>query len=464
MRKSIAARPAALQLAPMPPTKPVAPLHVLVISTLVAGCGGTSDATPEADVHRPPGPFVEVESPAGAHSRTPRFSPGARGPLLSWQREPPPGAGAADSTPPSPRVEFARLADAWTAPRTVVRRGNLFVNWADYPSVVELDEGVLAAHWLQYNGPGTYAYQVHVAFSHDEGATWSRPVVPHETVTETEHGFVTLVPDGDGVEAFWLDGRAYADGTNEMQFRHARVSPLPGGVSPPDRADMADAAGGAVLEETVLDSRACDCCQTSVVRSGAATVAVYRGRSATEIRDIEVVRRAGAGWSAPVAVHDDGWRIDACPVNGPSAAAHGDTVLVAWFTAAAEPRVLLAVSYDNGASFGEPRRLDGGGAIGRVAALGLSDGRTALAWIERGADDGADDEAAGEAGARVVVRIAGAAGIPGPPASVGGVSAARASGFPTLAEHDGGLLVAWTDSDAERVRIFRAPLNTGEPR
>src|SRR5688572_31901938 len=40
----------------------------------------------------------------------------------------------------------------WSAPRAVVRRKDLFVNWADFPSVQPLSDGRLLAHWLQRSG------------------------------------------------------------------------------------------------------------------------------------------------------------------------------------------------------------------------------------------------------------------------------------------------------------------------
>ena len=401
---------------------------------------GRDDATAGESGPEPPGPFVEMASPTGTGARTPRFGTAREGVLLSWQRVP--EADPTSDTEPQASVEVARWDGEWTSPRRIVQRDDLFVNWADFPSVVELDDGRLAAHWLQYNGPGTYAYQVRLSFSSDGGDTWSDPVLPHEDSTETEHGFVTLLPDGDGIEVFWLDGRAYAAGNSEMSFRHVRVG------APSDARERPTVA----TNETVLDERTCDCCQTAVVRAGSATVALYRGRSADEIRDIEVVSRVADRWSRPVSVHDDGWRIDACPVNGPSAAAHGDTVVAVWFTAAGDdPRVLVARSEDAGASVAAPRRGDEGGPIGRVAALALSDGRIALAWIENGN--------AGGGGARVRVRLLGRSGRLGPATSVADVSTARASGFPVVAEHDGHLLVAWTDAESNRVRIFRGALN-----
>lgn len=351
----------------------------------------------------------------------------------------------------SASLRFAQLlADGWTAPRTVVERSDLFVNWADFPAVVSLGPGRLAAHWLQYNGPGTYAYQVRMAFSADGGATWSEAFVPHEQATQTEHGFVTLVPDSAGVEAFWLDGREYEGGSEEMSFRHARV--LPPGIG--GRAPVSSAMSASLdpaVGETVLDARTCDCCQTSVVRVGDDLVAVYRGRSETEIRDIEIVRRVGGRWSEPVAVHDDGWRIDACPVNGPAVVASGRQVVVTWFTAADSARVLVARSTDGGASFDEPIRIDDGHPLGRVAALSLDDGRSALAWVE--AARGEDESGTGRAEVRL--RVMDAAGRVSPSVPVAHGSAARASGFPVLARADGDILVAWADPDSGRIRLAR---------
>jgi len=41
------------------------------------------------------------------------------------------------------------------------------VNWADFPSFVELADGSWAVHWLEMLGEGHYAYGVQVALSRD---------------------------------------------------------------------------------------------------------------------------------------------------------------------------------------------------------------------------------------------------------------------------------------------------------
>lgn len=84
---------------------------------------------------------------------------------------------------------------SWSPPSTVVANKDLFVNWADFPSVVEMRDGTLLAHWLQKSGSGTYAYDVRFSRSGDGGKTWSKPAILHDDGTQTEHGFASLVPD-----------------------------------------------------------------------------------------------------------------------------------------------------------------------------------------------------------------------------------------------------------------------------
>ena len=58
-----------------------------------------------------------------------------------------------------------------------------------YPesSLATLPDGALFAHWLAKSGPSTYAYDVHVVRSTDDGKTWSTSIVPHRDGTRTEH-------------------------------------------------------------------------------------------------------------------------------------------------------------------------------------------------------------------------------------------------------------------------------------
>lgn len=371
---------------------------------------GTDAAASSAARHDPP-------APAGAMAPQLAAARGG-GAWLSWL-EP-----AGDD---GHRLRVARFGDdGWSTPATVAEGDDFFANWADVPSVAEGADGTLLAHWLARIGEGTYAYGVRLARSTDGGATWAPLGLLHDDDSATEHGFATLLPDpSGGFRAFWLDGRAMADG-GPMQVRATRVE------------------GTATAPETVLDDRVCECCQTSAALTTDGPLVVYRNRSAEEVRDIFSVRRTAGGWSEPAPVHADGWRIPGCPVNGPAVAARDGRAVVAWFTAAGDrPRVHAAFSADGGATWSPPVLLDDARPLGRVDADLLADGTAAVSWL-------------GGDGAVQVAGLSPDGGMAGP-LRLGVTSTARASGFPRI-ELDGSELHAvWVEvddaGDATRLRF-----------
>lgn len=376
------------------------------------------------------GPAPELVSPAAPGSLAPNWALVAQQPALTWW-EPagPPGA----SGPPW-RLRFARFGSG-APPATIAEGGEYFANWADFPSVVEAADGALYAHWLQKVGTGTYAYGIQMARSTDSGASWKPLGLLHQDGTETEHGFVTLLPEGNGVRAVWLDGRETATG-GAMTLRTALV----------DEHVRTDT-------EERLDERICDCCSTAAVTTPDGPLVAYRDRGPTEIRDISLLRRSAAGWSAPAALHEDGWEITGCPVNGPALATHGDTVWVAWFTAQGNrPRVLAAVSADRGASFGPPIEIDAAEPLGRVGLATGPDGAAVLSWL------GTD----GRTGVVRIVKLD-AQGRLGPVREVARTAATRGSGVPRLLIHGGEIHLAWVHpGDKEKGEASRIVLTRVE--
>lgn len=377
------------------------------------------------------GSITPVESPAGAGSRYPHLAAGNGRVQMSWLQALPAGGFA---------LQHASWRNgSWSPSATVTAGDDWFVNWADFPSVVPVGATALAAHWLQQKPGNVYSYDVRIALSADGGATWSAPMSPHDDGTPTEHGFVTLFATSDGVHALWLDGR-HTGGGHDHDGESAGAMTV--------RSAMIGADGRRAGGEVEIDGRACDCCQTDVASTSEGAVAVYRDRSEREVRDIAAVRFADGAWSPPVHVHDDGWRIDACPVNGPAIDAHHRTVAVAWFTAPDVPRVRLAFSRDAGRSFDPPIEVAGGNVAGRVDVVLLDDGRAVVSWLQQSA--GGTEiraqafDAGGPAGAAVVVAAS---------------SEQRASGFPQMVRAGDGLLFAWTESgDPTRVRTAYATL------
>jgi hypothetical protein len=182
-------------------------------------------------------------------------------------------------------------------------------------------------------------------------------------------------------------------------------------------------------------------------------IVVYRDRSDEEIRDIAVVRRVDGQWTVPTRVHADNWRIEGCPVNGPSVVADGNKVAVAWFTGARDTaRVNVAFSNDAGASFSAPVRVDDGNPAGRVDVEFDALGRALVTWLER----------VGEEGAEVRLKAVSTDGQATPHVVIASSSAARTSGFPRMVRHGNELVLAWTiPGDTGRVRMASARLATG---
>ena len=362
-----------------------------------------------------------LASPAGAGSRFPHLAtPGAGGPVMSWLE---PAAA-------SMSLRYSRWAgQGWGPPSTVASGADWFVNWADFPSVVTDGEGHWGAHWLQKVPGGTYAYGVRIATSDDDGATWSAPQVPHGDGTATEHGFVSLLPWRGALLALWLDGRNTG---GDDGHDHG------GGGAMTVRSAVVDYDGTMSGADTEIDARTCDCCQTGLALAGSVPVAVFRDRGEDGTRDISIVRLEDGRWSAPAPVARDGWRIDACPVNGPAVDARGDTVVVAWFTGAGGARVRLAWSADAGRSFAAPIDVDHGRVAGRVDVVLLRDGRAVVTWL-RGNDRAA----------ALLARPYTAAGPAGRAVEITGADASRAGGFPQVALAGDDLVFAWTESGPE---------------
>lgn len=392
----------------------------LAAASLLAATPGVQPARPSPIAIEP------VPSPAAVGSAQPQLSASDRGVLLSW----------IEKTGTRAALKFAeRTPSGWTEPRTVASGDDWFVNWADVPSVVRLANGSLAAHWLQKSGPDTYAYDVRLSYSKDDGKTWTRSFTPHHDGTQTEHGFASVFQmPGAGLGLVWLDGRSMTPSSHG----HA-------GGAMSVRFATFDAAWKQTTE-ALVDPRVCECCPTAVAVTADGPIAAFRNRSDTEIRDIYVSRLENGAWSEAKAVHDDNWKIAACPVNGPMLSANGRDVAIAWFTLQQEQgRAFVAFSKDAGRTFAPPIRLDDGGSLGRVDAELLPDGSALATWIEF-----ADQRAQFRA------RTIHASGAKSAAVTVAGIEGSRASGYPRVARHGGELVFAWTESANERLQVRTA--------
>ncbi len=421
----------------------VCSIQPLWTSTAAAESGTTSDAASgwtSAALVLPELGHVAQPNIAVDHGRD-RF-------VLTWQARLDDGCAA---------LRLAELVpgdDTLGEVREIARGCDWFVNWADIPSLTVTDNGDWLAHWLQRREGGTYAYDIRLSRSRDRGRTWSEPFSPHGDGTPTQHGFVSMAPvsggEGDRALLVWLDGRnADADtaGSDGHDHHDEGVMSLRSAIVDRD---------GSIHEDIEIDARVCSCCPTALVRANDAShLAVYRDRSAAEVRDTALARRDGGGWRVGVPVHDDGWVIRACPVNGPSLAVRDQHALVAWSTMADGDGISVryrrvpvpadSVSDSVPATF---RVLEQGAAVaGRVAVAASSDGWL-IAWL------GADRRGAS------MLRLAlfDSALNERRRIDVAGVPAGRDIGMPRLAVSGDHALLAWTAVDAE------APIVQGQRR
>ena len=368
--------------------------------------------------------------PTKTEAAGPRLSSGKDGTLvLSWMQ--------ADDV--GTTLRYSTLADdRWQYPETVISGKNMFVNWADLPSVIPLSGNHWVAHWLEMAGSLTYSYHVVMSQSFDGGLTWSVPSKPHTDDTPTEHGFVSLFPQDGKVAAIWLDGRN--TGNEPSGDPTASGMTLRGAVIDAD---------GSLQDEQLIDELICDCCQTDVAVAESGPVAVYRDRTIDEVRDIFVTRLVDGVWTAGVPLNNDNWQIAGCPVNGPAIAARESTVAAVWFSAANDKStVSLKLSDDGGASFGNSIFIATEGSLGHVDTVILPDDSIVVSWLQTAADG------SGSVMARRVDQNGNAS------AAHPITTSADKRSVPQMARFGNDLVFVWTESSEDSSRIQSARLPT----
>ena len=391
---------------------------IALLMTIVCALAGCTRA-PAPPPQSASGPLkIERDtSPAGPATAQPQLTASGGRVILSWQ-----ASNAGDTT-----LTFAERTDTgWSALKPVVSRRDLFTNWADLPSVMRMSTGVLVAHWLQETDSAAEAYDLRMATSSDDGRTWSAPFSPHHDGTKSEHGFASLFEaPGGSLGLVWLDGRSM----KQIGLRTATF----------DR-DWAQ------LSEDAVDTRVCDCCPTAVAVTAAGPIVAFRDRSDDETRDIAVSRLVDETWTEPVVVHNDGWHLNGCPVNGPALSASGRDVAVAWFTAPGDQgHAFVAFSQNAGATFGPPVRVDENGSLGRVDVELMPDGSAMVSWIEF-----AEKQAA------FMVRRVERSGRRSDATTVTAIGENRSSAYPRMARRGHELIFAWTDPENLRVQTATA--------
>ena len=370
-----------------------------------------------------------IDSPAGEYSSLPNLISNGDKTFMSW---------VITSGDTLTSLYYAELKDGeWKTPQKILQGTEWFVNWADFPMIVE-NKGNLLSHVLKKSSAGSYSYDVKLNLLPKGSKKWATDLPLHTDGTPTEHGFVSAVPYKDSSFFItWLDGRnteEKEDGSRgAMTLRAAIVSER-----------------GEVSKDTLLDTRTCDCCQTTAAITTNGPVVIYRDRSEEEIRDMSIVRHVGGKWTAPKTIYHDNWLIKGCPVNGPKMASLGNNLVVAWFTAAGDlPKVNLVFSNDGGEKFDSPIQVDEADAIGRVDVVLLNADTAIVSWMES-KDKGAQLKA---------VKIS-RSGKKSESKIIAQMHGSRNSGFPQMELVGDKVYFAWTDvtKDVGNIKTAYVPV------
>ena len=362
----------------------------------------------------PTGELKTLHSPSQSSSGEPfLFTDKKDNTYLSWVEK-----GETEST-----LKYSMLhGDEWSNPIVIATGSKWFVNWADYPMMATDGNGFIA-HFLEKSGDGTYAYNVKVTSSSDQGRTWNEATILHDDGKLAEHGFVSMVPYQENFFVSWLDGRNTAMEGMEHHEGHQGEMTL--------RAAILDSEGKKI-KEWELDKRVCDCCQTSAAITDNGPVVIYRDRSDEEIRDMSIVRLVDGQWTEPKSIHLDNWKIEGCPVNGPRISSLGNNLAIVWFSMPeGKAQVNVVFSSDGGATLDKAIRIGEGNTIGRVDIEMLDDKSAMVSWME---------------GTVIKAVKVNADGTKGTPILIASSSDSRASGFPQMTKSKDRLIFAWTDS------------------
>ena len=269
-------------------------------------------------------------------------------------------------------LNFRQYKDEeWTSPQKIAVGSDWFVNWADFPTHAISGDQVLTSY-LKKSASGIYTYDVFLSLQKLSGEKVKEDFILNTDGFKAEHGFVSIVAkDDEGFLITWLDGRNTVEKNTEGNHKPMTVR----------FAEITNA--GDIINEVELDASVCDCCQTSITNTDKGPLVVYRDRTKEEVRDIYVTRNIDDKWETPASVHNDGWVIYGCPVNGPKVVSSANNVAVSWFTVyEGKPRVNISFSKSYGSSFDAPIQINDHNAIGRVDVVYLNDKEVLVSYME----------------------------------------------------------------------------------
>ena len=182
----------------------------------------------------------------------------------------------------------------------------------------------------------------------------------------------TSCPGAHGMHSLAVanDGRIYVAWLDERNIHAPKPSRHAGGHHMESNRELfvADSIDGGKTfsANRKVAENACPCCKTALAVSPDGTVyASWRQVLPGNFRHIAVASSTdgGAKFSAPVIVSDDKWKLQGCPVSGPSLSADANgTLKVVWYAAGESnaPGLYFAETRDQGRTFLAAHAVDAG--------------------------------------------------------------------------------------------------------
>ena len=187
--------------------------------------------------------------------------------------------------------------------------------------------------------------EMKIARSHDFGKTFGAPISLQAAGAAGDRGWHALTLDAQGMaHVVWLDHRGLAAATPEGGDHHDAHD----GVAMAQKSRLHYATFGATATpERLLAPGVCYCCKTALASTSRGVLAAWRHAYAGDMRDIAFAwlnDPSAAG--APARVNEDGWSINGCPDDGPALAVDaGDRVHIVWPTVIPGPEPVGALFY-----------------------------------------------------------------------------------------------------------------------
>ncbi len=407
-------------------------ISLIFFASLLGSCKSESDKkiATSLEIGKTAQTVIPIKNPAQGNSALPRLFGNEKQLFMSW----------IEKRDTISILYFASLKDGkWTKPVEVNSGSDWFINWADFPAIAENNGNILISY-LQKSANGKYTYDAKLNLYSAETKTWEKDILLHNDGTESEHGFVSVVPKGkSSFYAIWLDGRNTIANSEGHDHHGSGAMSLRGRLIHPD---------GSMQPSVELDNSVCDCCQTAITAVNGDPLMVYRDRSGDEMRDIARIGLFEDSFSKSELIFPDKWKIPGCPVNGPAIASFKNNAVVAWFTGVNDnPKVQISFSKDSGKTFAAPIRINKNATLGRVDVVMPSENTAIVSWMEN----------LGEETYIQAMRVS-ANGTKGFPVTISKTSFERSSGFPQLEISGNRLYAAWTMVEGKQSTIKTASI------